>query len=183
MAHQPQNLRLGRTLSIDPRARTVAYAFFTDGQLTDCRIRNISGERLLVRVKNFLIPYLVTLLDSYGPHALLVPEVRPVGTRARSAMSRLVVRALTREAEKRGIAVHVVSKTEMKEWLTTPTGNPARNSRELNREVLKEYPELVAVLPLPRSRIWEPEQYFTPLFNVVAMYMTWARTMSQRKVA
>jgi len=183
LAHQPKNLRLGRTLSIDLRSRIVAHAFFTDGQLTDCRIRNINGERLPVRVKNVLIPYLVRLLDSYRPHALLVPEIKAVGTRGRSASSRLVIRTLTREAAKRGIAVHVISKTEMKAWLTTPTGNPARNSREVNREVLKEYPELVAVLPLPRSRIWEPEQYFTPLFNVVAMYMTWARIMSRKEVA
>lgn len=179
MVYQQKLLSLGRTLSVDPRSRTVAYAFFEDGQLSDCRVRNISGDRLPVRIRQFVIPYLVSLLDSYGPHALLVPETRAVGTRARSAKSRLVIRALTREAAKRGIAIHVLNSSDIKAWLKTPSGEQARNSRQVNREVLREYPELVSVLPLPRSKVWDPERYFTPLFNTVAMYVAWNRMLSE----
>ena len=34
------------------------------------------------------------------------------------------------------------------------------------------------MVPKPRQKIWEPEQYFTPLFNTIAMYLAWEFRLS-----
>jgi len=169
----PQPRRLGRVLSIDPRIRRIAYAYFQDGVLRDCRLRNIRQDRPSVRVRLHIIPYLVEILDACDPHALLIPDVRSAGARRRGSHATQAIKALAREALARGIAVHVVRSDDVKKFFRQADGMPARNRNEIHRLVIGRFPELQTMLPRPRSKLWESERHNTPLFHAVAMYLAW----------
>lgn len=146
--------------------------------LRDCRIKNFRDETPSLRVTTSTIPYLIQLLDQFSPHALLVPRISDAGTRRRSRHVGKVIRAIVREAVSRGIAVHVLSGDTIKKSFTQTNGAPARNGQEIHKAILKRFPELTVMVPKPRLKIWDPEQYFTPLFNAVAMYLAWHHQLS-----
>jgi hypothetical protein len=175
-------LRFGKTLVIDPRHRTVAVAVFKDGKLVDCRMRSVPRDGTVSqRARDRIVPYLIQCLDTYNPHGVLVPEAEAVGTRERSNASRRIVQAVSREAARRGMAVHRISRADIYAWMMW-NGRKTRNPDEISREVIRRYPELTAMLPAPRT-VWEPEQHFKPLFNVAAMYVAWVRKLSNTPMA
>jgi hypothetical protein len=165
--------RLGRVLSIDPRTERIAWAFFQDGELSDCRIKTFRDEKPSVRVATFTLPYLIELLDDLSPHALLVPRIKGAGTRRRSPQVAKAIRGVVGEAVRRGIAVHVMSNDTVKRSFKQPNGAPARNLKDIHDAILNRFPELTVMVPRPRLKIFESERYFTPLFNAVAMYLAW----------
>jgi hypothetical protein len=165
-------------LAVDPRSRRVGWAYFQDGILRDCRIKTIRDAKRSVRIGQRTIPFLIELLDNSDPHALLIPRLKGGGTRARSADVAKAVRALVREAVRRGIAVHIVSHDTVRKTFVRPNGSSARSWEDVCREVATQFPELTVMVPKPRLKIWQPEEYFTPLFNAVAMYIAWRRRLS-----
>jgi hypothetical protein len=156
----------------------VAWAYFRDGDLSDCRIKTIRDRKPSARVATLTVPYLIELLDDLSPHALLVPKISGAGTRRRSAFVAKTIRAVVREAVQRGIAVHVVSSDTIRTSFRQPDGTPARNQQDINDSILELFPELTVMVPTPRLKIWESEHYFTPLFNAVAMYLAWSQQLS-----
>ena len=167
--------RLGRVLSVDPRSRRIAYAYFKDGELKDCRLRNIRQDRASVRVRLHVVPYLTQILDECDPHALLIPDVRSAGARRRGSHATLAVKALAREALSRGIAVHVVRSDDVKTFFRHPDGSPVKNRDNIHTLISQQFPELQTMLPAPRMKAWESERHNTPLFNAVAMYLAWQK--------
>lgn len=165
--------RLGRVLSVDPRSRRIAYAYFHDGALKDCRLRNIRQDRPSVRVRLHIIPYLVALLDECDPHALLIPDVRSAGARRRGSHATQAIKTLAREALARGIAVHVVRSDDVKKFFRQADGTPVKNRDEIHALLVERFPELKTMVPSPRGKLWETERHNTPLFNAVAMYLAW----------
>lgn len=175
--------RLGRVLSVDPRSRRIAYAYFHDGVLKDCRLRNIRRDTPSVRVRLQIIPYLVELLDECDPHALLIPDVRSAGARRRGSHATRAIKALAREALGRGIAVHVVRSDDVKKSFRQADGSPVKNRDEIHALVVERFPELKTLVPRPRGNVWEPERHNTPLFNAVAMYLAWQSKATTASVA
>lgn len=174
LAHREiQPKRLGRILSVDPRSRRVAWAYFRDGNLQECRVRTFRDQKASVRGKHQIVPYVAELLDQCSPHALLVPKISSAGTRRRSPQVARTIRIIVREAVGRGIAVHVVGADAVRNAFRQPDGTPAKNRQQIHMAILKQFPELTLMVPEPRLKIWEPEQYFTPLFSTVAMYLAW----------
>ena len=149
--------------------------------LQDCRIKNFRDQAPSLRVTTLTIPYLIELLDQFSPHALLVPRISEAGTRRRSPCVGKIIRAIVREAVGRGIAVHVLSGDTVKKSFRQLDGTPARNRQEIHESILERFPELTVMVPKPRLKIWQPEQYFTPLFNAVAMYLAWHHQLSNVK--
>lgn len=179
MAHREITpLRLGRTLSIDPRSWIVGWAYFKDGDLYDCRIKTFRDQKMSVRITTLQLPYLIDLLDDFSPHALLVPRVSGAGTRRRSSHVAKTIRAIVREAVRRGIAVHVVSNDTIRRSFSQADGTPPRNLQDIHDSILERFPELTMMAPRPRVKIWESERYFTPLFNAIAMYLAWHKQLS-----
>lgn len=184
MAHiEPQLRRLGRVLAVDPRIRRIAYAYFQDGVLRDCRLRNIRQDRPAVRVQLHIIPYLIEILDACDPHALLIPDVRSAGARRRGSHATRAIKALAREALARGIAVHVVRSDDVKKFFRHADGTPAQNRNEIHRLIIGRFPELETMSPQPRSKLWESERHNTPLFHAVAMYLAWRNRPTTPNVA
>jgi hypothetical protein len=147
--HNAISTKLGRVLSIDPRTERIAWTYFKESTIRDQRMHSVRSGEPSVRVREIISPYLVALLDDVKPHALLVPEINAVGTRRRSQHVTDIVVAVMREAEKRGIAVHVVSVNTIRECLLDKEHNPIRNKRDIHRCILEEYPEMRAALPRP----------------------------------
>lgn len=166
-------MRFGRTVVIDPRQRSVGIGIFRNGEIVDCHVYNADRNRI--------IPYLVRLLDEHRPDGVLVPETEDSGTRDRGGVAKRIIRGFLREAQKRCIGTHRISRRDIRTWLMR-SGQPIRNAQEANREVIRRYPELTTMFPAPRQA-WEPEQYFTPLFNVAAMYIAWVRKLSNTPMA
>ena len=169
---------LGRVLAVDPRSRRAAWSYFKDGQLEDCQVRTFRRESVSARVERDIVPYLGDLLDLHAPHALLIPRIAGAGSRRRSKHSAAAIRGVVRAALERGIAVHVVGTDTVKDALSQLNASPIRNNQEINELVLGHFPELTMMVPAPREKIWQPEQYFAPLFNTVAMYLAWEHRLS-----
>lgn len=163
---------------IDPRQRTVGIGFFQNGRLIDCHMKTFKSDGTVVtRARHRIIPYLIQLLDLYNPHGVLVPNPSSgIGLRGRGRAARLAIEAFVNAARERGMAVHKIGREDIRQWLM-PNGERIKNADEANREVARRFPELSAILPAPR-RFWEPQPYFTPLFNVAAMYIAWVRKLS-----
>ena len=125
----------------------------------------------------------MAVLDQCAPHALLVPETRAVGVRHRSELGRRIIGAVVREARSRGIAVHVISSEAVKKAFIAPDGHVAKNRDAIHEATIKRFPELMTMVPDPRSKAWESERHYTPLFNAVAMYLAWQgqTTMTDRE--
>ncbi len=123
------------------------------------------------------VPYLIELLDHSSPHALLVPRISGDRSRPRSPQVAKTIRAVVKEAVNRGIAVHVVSGDAVGNSFSRIIGGPA-NKEDIHIAILDRFPELTAMVPRARVNIWEPEQYYTPLFHAVAMYLAWSDQLS-----
>jgi hypothetical protein len=130
------------------------------------------------RIQRLIVPYVTELLDRLSPHAVLVPETEPIGARSRSPNAAMIVKAVVNEALNRGIAVHVVSADVIQTALAWPDGMEAGGKDVIHQEVIRCYPELQTAMPRPRRRLYDPEQYFEPLFHAVAMYLAWRRQPS-----
>jgi hypothetical protein len=160
-----------RALAVDPRIRRVGYAVFANHQLVDWGMRNLRKGTRDLRVRQALIPYLISLLDGQHPSVLVVPRVGTGGfRRSRHVVSALD--ALVREARKRDIPVVSVTPEQLRASFTATTGKPRPSEAPMNRSVIDRYPELTSSLPRQR-RLWDPEDYFTPMFRAVAMYVAW----------
>jgi hypothetical protein len=170
--------RTGRMLSIDPRTDRVAWTFLQDGVIRDKCMHTARIGEPADRVRQLIVPYLVRLLDSLNPHALIVPDIASVGGRRRSSNVAEVIRSVTAHATQRGISVHVINTLEIKRLLTDAGGRKAKNKCDVHRRIVEQYPEMLAVMPRPRLKAWEPERYFEPLFNTIAMYLAWLRKPS-----
>jgi hypothetical protein len=151
----------------------LAWAYFKEGDLRDCHIKTCRGYGPTGRVKRLAVPYLVELLDHFSPHALLVPRVAGDGGRSRSPRVAQMIRGTVREAVKRGIAVHVVSSSAIQLAFCQAGMEAPTKKDEIHNAILDRFPELTTMVPKARLKIWEPEDYFTPLFNAVAMYVAW----------
>jgi hypothetical protein len=123
---------------------------------------------------------MIELFDHFSPHALLVPAVAGGGIRRRGILATRTIRTIVGEAVRRGIAVHVVGADSVKLAVGECRGQPVQNKNDIYREVLEHFPELTAAVPRPRTNIWQPESYQTPLFNAVAMYLAWSHLLSKR---
>jgi hypothetical protein len=132
---------------------------------------------VLTRARHRIIPYLIELLDMYKPYCVLVPDPSGgPGVRPRAGAGRLIIKAVSKAARKREVPVMTVSREDVRQWLL-PNGERVEDPREINQEVSRRFPELAIMEPEPR-RASMPEQYFTPLFNVAAMYIAWVRKLS-----
>jgi hypothetical protein len=163
--------QLGRILSVDPRIDRVAYAYINNGRLTECGLTAFRQMRPTARARATIIPHLIEILHRCGPHALLVPDERPAGARRRGPVVGVIIRAVVREATRCGIAVHTIGTHQVKRSLTPETGEPIKNKDDIHRLVVARFPELAGMFPRPRQKVYDPEQYFTPLLNAGAMYM------------
>jgi hypothetical protein len=151
----------------------LAWTFFQDSVIQDQHIQTVRVEPLPVRTRQFTIPYLIRLLDDLKPHALLVPEVEAIGARRRSSSTADSVTAIVAEAHLKGIAVHVLNSQTIKTLLKSKDGLEARNKCDVNERVAEEFPEMTPMLPKARTKAFQPEEYFEPLFNTVAMFLAW----------
>jgi hypothetical protein len=112
-----------------------------------------------------------------SPHAIVVPRIRGGGVRSRGADSARFIRTIVKEAVGRGVAVHVISSDSVIRSVSAFCPDIVRNKEDLHRFILDRFPELTAMAPTPRKMIWEPEAYYTPLFNAVAMYIAFAHRL------
>jgi len=72
----------------------------------------------------------------------------------------------------------VLSADTVKRAFRKSDATPARNKRDIHDAILEQFPELTMMVPTPRAKIYEPEEYFTPMFNTIAMYLAWEASPS-----
>jgi Holliday junction resolvasome RuvABC endonuclease subunit len=161
-----------RVLAVDPHIDRIGYAYFDGARLADWGMTTTRHALPAVRVRRYLIPSMRALLDRFGPQVLIVPKV---GGRGWVRRSRHVVAALgvvTAQAHDADVAVYAFTNREVKRVFSDRHGQPARNKTVINRLIVERYPELTTSMPKAR-RPWDPERYYTPLFNAVSLYWAW----------
>ena len=168
--HAGEQTRAARTLAIDPHIRRIGFAYFEAAILLDWGVKNVRNGDLATRSGRVLVPYLVRMLDEFEPEVLLVPDVRPGGTR-RSAPVLETVEAVVREAHRRGLVVHALTDGDVTATFR-PVVKGRTKKRSVNDVIVKWFPELKPMLPRER-RLWDPEQYFTAMFHAIALYCAW----------
>jgi len=123
------------------------------------------------RVKAHVIPALILLLDRFTPDVLLIPKTGKSNTR-RSKHSILALEAMVAEAYRRSIPVYAFSDHDVRNAFRDTEGKPATNKAAIDQLIAERHPALKRSLPRPRRR-WDPEAYYRPLFNAVALHGAW----------
>ena len=158
-------------LTLDPHVRRVGYGYVKQDRLLDWGVKNVSSRTPSVPIDRSVMPLLVGLLDRFSPAVVLVPSVQ-VRRWRRSSLVKSAIDALTVEAVQRGIAVYAFADADVKRRIGQASGMPMPNKDAINAVIVRRFPELAAAVPKAR-RLWDPERYYTPLFNAVAMYLAW----------
>lgn len=160
-----------RSLSIDPRIRRIGTAYYEGAILADWAIRNIRQDPPDVRVRRRLIPAAIRILDRYEPTTLILPDIGPEGVR-RSANVREILRAVGREAARRGIDVVAINDRQVKEVFENARPGAGRNKRARNEVILEWFPTLEPQRPRAR-RTWDSEPHAEPLFDAIGRWCAW----------
>jgi len=168
--HAGEQTRAARTLAIDPHIRRIGFCYFDAAVLLDWGVKNVRNGDPATRSGRVLVPYLVRMLDEYEPEVLLVPAVHPGGAR-RSVPVQETVEAIVREARRRGVIVNAQTDEDVNATFRSVVKGRL-NKRGINTVLVRWFPELKPMLPRSRQ-LWEPEQYFTPMFHAIAVYCAW----------
>ncbi len=160
-----------RVLSVDPRIRRIGFGCFADGSLLEWGLQIIKPELTRTQAKQTAVMRVVRMLDEYSPSVLIVPRIGPDGIR-RSQNASEIIRAISKEAVRRGITVQMLTTKEVKGRLAAKFGVVPTNKVAIRRILVEQYPALEA-RGLRARRRWDTEQYNTPLFDAVAMYCAW----------
>jgi Holliday junction resolvasome RuvABC endonuclease subunit len=166
-------------LTIDPRIRRIGFALFDAAMLEDSGVKNVRSLTPAERVKRLLIPALIGMLDHFEPEVLIVPDAR-AGKVRRSKHVRQMIQAVVQEARERAITVHAITDAKVKKAFSRPK-NRRPNKQKINHLLVEWFPELQASLPKAR-KLWESEQYFTPLFDAIARYCAWLGVPKRQRV-
>lgn len=156
-----------RIIAIDPRSSRFGFAVFEGPtRLLDWGIKSFRGG-----VNSVRIPASVKirgLMDEFLPDAVVF--MRRGAETADTARMRA---ALTQEAEKRLIAVHFLSPSDVK---ATFAGSN-QNRYAVAAAMIERFPELASRRP-GKPKIWRPEDYVLKIFDAVALGITY---FSQRE--
>ena len=99
------------------------------------------------------------LMDEFSPRAIVLLQ-RDIDTKKRASMRE----QLLREAEKRNIAVRLVSPRAVK----SAFAGSNRNKHTIAGAVIERLPELASRRPGPR-KIWKPEDYRLRIFDAASL--------------
>ena len=151
-----------RIIAIDLRSSRFGFAVFDEPKrLLDWGVKNfrrgVNAVRFPANVK------LGDLMDEFAPNAVVLMK-RDAETKGRALMRE----ALLREAEMRGIAVHFLSRREVKASFVGSN----RNKYAIAAALIERFPELASRRPGER-KIWKPEDYAIKIFDAAALAVTY----------
>jgi hypothetical protein len=125
------------------------------------------------QARQIAVMRVAAMLDRYAPETLLLPLAGFEGVR-RSDHVIEVLAAIQSEAVRRGIQVHRLDPTTVRNGLALRFGTLPSNKTAIRDLLIQQYPQLSARSLRPRKP-WQPEQYNTPLFDAIAMFLAWSR--------
>jgi hypothetical protein len=151
-----------RIIAIDPRSSRFGFAVFEGPErLLDWGIKRFHRDVNAVQIQAKL--KLINLMDEFLPHAVVILK-RDVETRGIARMRE----ALLRQAQKRGIALHFLSRRDVDGAFVGSN----RNKYAIAAAVIKHLPELASRRPRQR-KTWEPEHCIITIFDAAALGITY----------
>lgn len=161
-----------RVLALDPATRGCGFAVLEGPErLVDWGVKgnDYRDERQLLRVVG-------KLLDDYAPDAVVLEDCTAASCRRR-ARARRLIRAISRVAIERRIAVRMFSRDHVRSIFSEET---EATKYTIATTLATRFPELTLRLP-PRRRLWMSEDYRMSIFDAAALGMTSYTTARNRR--
>jgi hypothetical protein len=154
-------------LGIQIDSRQLGYAVFEGPALIDWGIKDLRLRKKRMTA-GCAIPMFVKLTNQYQPDVVVLP------TRTRnpkSARSRFL-RAINGELARSTYKTMTYGLREIREVLGPLVNEKSPSKYPIMKALVRWFPELRGVLPKPRRR-WDPEPYWTPLFDAISLVATY----------
>ena len=138
-------------LSVDPRINKIGFVWLLRQELLDWGIKLVETEPTRKQARQVTVARVVELLDACSPDVLILPKVGLDGDyRSKNVIE--VIHAITREAQRRGIAIHSVTMDEVKDRLSGVAPLRPHNKTDLRDLAVLKYPQLKAFTHRARRR-------------------------------
>jgi hypothetical protein len=154
-------------LGIQIDSRQLGYAVFEGEALIDWGIKDLRLRKKRMTA-GCAIPLFAKLINQYQPDVVVLP------TRTRnpnSARSRFL-HAINGELARSTYKTVTYGLREIREAFGSLVKEKSPSKYPIMKALVRWFPELQGVLPKPRRR-WDPEPYWTPLFDAVSLATTY----------
>ena len=146
-------------VAIDPMPRGLAYVFFEHGSLLDFGARWLRGEISALAV-------LDSLLDGCAADLLIVEDPEAAGCRL-GPRARMFLKDSIKHVRRRGIAVEVVARAEVKKsWQEAGV----RSREAIAPLIASRFPELQPLVP-PRRKVYVTESDRANIFDAMTLLL------------
>jgi hypothetical protein len=152
-----------RHLSLEIRSSLFGFAVFESGTIVDWGIRGFAPSRTgrSVAVKRFVV-----LVRLYMPSVIIARQTRQARHES-SKSSGLVLKAFTKEAERRASAFITLRRSEVREFFSR---HGMKNKQARAVFIAEHFSQLRPKVPRTRKK-WESERQIFTVFDAVASEM------------
>lgn len=153
-----------RLFAVDPFSKGIGYAVLDlPSTLAEFGLARVKGDKNSASLAQF-----EKLIARYHPDAVALEDAEAPGSR-RCFRVRKLIGNLVSHARERGLVVHTVPRTTVRECLTTPDGPATKYA--IAQWLANCFPELRATLP-PRRKLWQAEDERSAIFDALAFAVT-----------
>lgn len=161
-----------RILSVTPGTRHVGYAYFEGNELIEWGVRENNKGSIKDRVGYQGKSIVSDLVKRYEPTVVVLP--RP-DAGSKKANQQRFIETLKVLFTSGATVVRYCSAREVRTSFLAfdPSVKPTKHA--IMVRIGRLFPELEPVVPAPR-RPWDPQDYWTPMFDAVARAVAWLAT-------
>jgi hypothetical protein len=155
-----------RIFALDPTTKGFGYAVFElPFRLVEWGLTRVAGEKHAGAILRF-----EKLLARFRPDAVVLEDAEAPGSR-RQPRVRQLIKALTKIARDRGIAVYTLARSAVLKCFSSDENVATKHS--IARHLAERFPELAGQLPPPRKP-WQTEHERMSVFDALALAVTHA---------
>lgn len=154
-------------LAIAPSVQTVGFAVLHDRHtLADWGLKNIEGKK-----NTSSLSIVENLIGTYEPDVLVFEDVHATGAR-RSPRIQELLKQIDAIAKGRKLAVRTFGRQQVVVTII-PEGEQTKHA--VAEVVAGKFPEQLATLVPPKRKPWQGENYQMPMFEALALALTFVK--------
>jgi hypothetical protein len=155
-------------LALQPHNREIGFAVFEDNKLVDWGLKAFLRVSVFNRTDEMMVDSFRKLARKHRPDVVVLPPPTALSETFRSHF----VRTVRQESFRRSQEIADFSLDAISECFGSLSRLNRVNKEIIRKAIVKWFPELEASLP-KRRRLWERQDYWAPMFDAVALAITW----------
>jgi hypothetical protein len=156
-------------LSITPGTRHVGYAYFEGNELIEWGVKENTKGSIKDRVGDHGRLIVSELVKRHEPRVVVLPKPEPSHNRANQQRFIETLKVLFASG---AVVVRYRSARDVRACFQTFDATVKPTKHAIMVRIGRLFPELEPLVPNPR-RPWDPQDYWTPMFDAVARGVAW----------